>query len=164
MATTRKTSVKKTTKRAGAKGAGAKNAGTRTNGVSPSGGRRKKRKSADGAGRRQVNARATAKTFATSGQPNSESPRWTFFTNHAHVLICLWQDSTIVLRDIAQRVGITERAVQRIVQELEQAGFIERERVGRRNHYRVAKNKSLRHPIEEHCSVEELFAVILEKK
>jgi predicted Rossmann fold nucleotide-binding protein DprA/Smf involved in DNA uptake len=93
-----------------------------------------------------------------------ETPRWTFFTNHAHVLICLHQDSEAILREIAQRVGITERAVQRIVQELEQAGFVQRERVGRQNKYTVAKNMFLRHPIEEHCSVDELFAVILNEK
>ncbi len=88
--------------------------------------------------------------------------RWTFFSNHAHVLICLYQDSEMVLRNIASRVGITERAVQSIIQDLEDAGYLERERVGRCNHYHVIHNKHLRHPIEEHCTVDMLFDVILE--
>jgi predicted ArsR family transcriptional regulator len=78
------------------------------------------------------------------------------------VLICLYQDSQMVLRDIASRVGITERAVQRIIQDLEDAGYVQRERVGRCNHYHVIHNKHLRHPIEDHCTVDMLFDVILE--
>lgn len=93
---------------------------------------------------------------------SGDSTRWTFFSNHAHVLICLYQDSKMVLRDIANRVGITERAVQRIIQDLEDAGHVQRERVGRRNHYHVMHNKHLRHPIEAHCTVDMLFEVILE--
>ena len=111
---------------------------------------------------RATNGPARPRTAAP--ELESESPRWTFFTNHAHVLICLYQDSEAILREIATRVGITERAVQRIVQELEEAGFVKRDRVGRRNRYTVSHNKSLRHPIEEHCSVDELFAVILDKQ
>ena len=100
-----------------------------------------------------------------SARPKESEPaRWTFFSNHAHVLICLYQDSEMVLRDIASRVGITERAVQRIVQDLEDAGFVKRERVGRRNHYQVRHNMPLRHPIEEHCTVDMLFDVILQNK
>jgi len=91
----------------------------------------------------------------------SEPARWTFFSNHAHVLICLYQDSEMVLRELAQRVGITERSVQNIIQDLEEGGYIERERVGRRNRYHVIRNKSLRHPIEEHCTIDMLVDVIL---
>lgn len=68
----------------------------------------------------------------------------------------------MVLRNIANRVGITERAVQSIIQDLEDAGFVKRERVGRQNHYQVIHDKHLRHPIEEHCTVDMLFDVILE--
>lgn len=90
-----------------------------------------------------------------------EPARWTFFSNHAHVLICLYQDSEMVLRELAQRVGITERSVQNIIQDLEEGGYIERERVGRRNRYHVIHNKHLRHPIEEHCTIDMLVDVIL---
>ena len=96
-----------------------------------------------------------------SDRQSGESARWTFFSNHAHVLICLYEDSEMVLRELAIRVGITERSVQSIIQDLEDAGYIERERVGRRNRYHVIHNKHLRHPIEEHCTVDMLVEVIL---
>lgn len=88
-------------------------------------------------------------------------PDWTFLTNHAHVLFCLAQDSEIRLRDVADRVGITERAVQRIVTELENGTYITRQRNGRRNSYIVHKNLYLRHPIESHCSVSDLLDLIV---
>ncbi len=75
---------------------------------------------------------------------------WTFLTNHAHVLICLAADPEARLREIASAVGITERAVQRILTELEEAGYLEREREGRRNHYRLDRKLPLRHPLEAH--------------
>ncbi len=91
-------------------------------------------------------------------QPTQPLPAtWTFLTNHTHVLICLHRDPTIRLRDVAQAVGITERAVQRIVQELEEAGVITRERDGRRNTYQVDAQSLLRHPLEGHCSVGDLL-------
>lgn len=86
---------------------------------------------------------------------------WTFLTNHAHVLFCLAQDPEIRLRDVAERVGITERAVQRIVTELENGNYITRQRNGRRNSYIVHKDLALRHPIESHCSVSELLDLIV---
>ena len=85
---------------------------------------------------------------------------WTFLTNHAHVLLCLAQDPETRLRDVADRVGITERAVQRIVQDLEDGGFIQREKIGRRNRYAVRTNVPLRHPIERHRSVASLLSLI----
>lgn len=86
--------------------------------------------------------------------------RWTFLTNHSHVLILLAQNPSVVLREVASRVGITERAVQRIIADLERAGIIERERVGRQNHYRVRTNIPLRHPIEAHRTVGDLVGII----
>jgi DNA-binding transcriptional ArsR family regulator len=86
--------------------------------------------------------------------------RWTFLTNHSHVLILLAQNPTVVLREVAARVGITERAVQRIVADLEEAGVVERERVGRQNHYRVQTNIPLRHPIEAHRTIGDLVGII----
>jgi DNA-binding MarR family transcriptional regulator len=84
---------------------------------------------------------------------------WTYLTNHTHVLICLAQDSEMRLRDVAEKVGITERAVQRIVSELEEAGAITRVRDGRRNHYQVHLEARLRHPIEAHRTIRELIAL-----
>ena len=85
---------------------------------------------------------------------------WTFLTNHAHVLAVLHADPEKVLRQVAVEVGITERAVQRIIQDLEEGGFIERERVGRRNRYQIHKGQSLRHPIEAHRKIGDLLALI----
>ncbi|MGF1453116.1 MAG: helix-turn-helix transcriptional regulator [Opitutales bacterium] len=83
--------------------------------------------------------------------------RWTFLSNHAHVLICLNRQPDARLRDVAQRVGITERAVQRIVAELEDAGSLTREREGRRNRYRILGDTPLRHPLEAHRSIGDLL-------
>lgn len=84
---------------------------------------------------------------------------WTFLTNHAHVLICIARDPEIRVRDLADLVGITERAVMRIVGELEESGYLERQRDGRRNRYRVRDNLPLRHPIERHRTVSALLAL-----
>lgn len=86
--------------------------------------------------------------------------RWTFLTNHAHVLILLSKNSSLVLREVALQVGITERAVQRIILDLESEGYIERARVGRKNQYRILSNQALRHPIEAHRSIGELIALV----
>ena len=86
---------------------------------------------------------------------------WTFFTNHAHVLVCLAADGEMRLRDVAMRVGITERAVQRIVSELEDGGVLVRERDGRRNHYTIEYEKPLRHPIEAHRTVGDFLHLVL---
>jgi len=88
---------------------------------------------------------------------------WTFLTNHAHVLLCIAQDVEIRLRDLAAKVGITERAVQRIVSELEVTGYITRQRNGRRNRYQVHTQQPLRHTIEEHRSVKDLMQLILRR-
>jgi DNA-binding MarR family transcriptional regulator len=85
---------------------------------------------------------------------------WTFLTNHAHVLITLHAEPDLVLREVAVRVGITERAVQRIVQDLEDEGFIRREKIGRKNRYEVLSRKSLRHPIEAHRKIGDLLQLV----
>jgi DNA-binding MarR family transcriptional regulator len=90
---------------------------------------------------------------------STERPPWTFLTNHAHVLLCIARDPQARIRDIAGRVGITERAVQRIVAELEEAGYLSHEREGRRNTYRVRRNKPLRHPMERQNRVSALLAL-----
>lgn len=80
-------------------------------------------------------------------------PSWTFLTNHAHVLLCLARQPDMLLREVALAVGITERAVQKIVADLERGGVITRERQGRRNSYGINPRVHLRHPVEAHCTV-----------
>jgi DNA-binding MarR family transcriptional regulator len=87
---------------------------------------------------------------------------WTFLSNHAHVLLLIARDPEIRLRDVAEQVGITERAVQRIVADLEAGHYITRERSGRRNHYHVNDERPLRHPVEAHRTVRTLVALILD--
>ncbi len=85
---------------------------------------------------------------------------WTFMTNYAHVLICLGQNPELRLRDVAVRVGITERAVQRIVADLEAAGVLIRSREGRRNRYEIQGDTPLRHSLEAHRTVGDLLALV----
>lgn len=85
---------------------------------------------------------------------------WTFLTNHAHVLLCIARDPEARMREVANQVGITERAVQRIVAELEAAGYLVHERDGRRNRYEVRAAQPLRHPIEQHCRVAQLIKMV----
>lgn len=88
--------------------------------------------------------------------------RWTFLSNHSHVLLCIADDPDVRLRDVAVRVGITERAVQRIVAELEEEGYLSIEKVGRRNHYLVNRNLPLRHPLEDHLAIGALVRLVIE--
>lgn len=87
---------------------------------------------------------------------------WTFLSNHAHVLVCLAMDPDARLRDVAASVGITERAVQKIVSDLESAGVLERERSGRRNSYRLNLEAPLRHALESHRTVGVLLSLVLD--
>lgn len=98
--------------------------------------------------------------MSSRDDPPAAIPDWTFLSNHAHVLICLASGEDPVLREVAQQVGITERGVQRIVAELEEEGLVTRERVGRRNHYRLHLDRPLRHPLEAHCSVRALVELM----
>ena len=84
-------------------------------------------------------------------------PSWTFLTNHARVLLCLAGEPDLRLREAAERIGITERAVQRIVTDLEDAGVITRTREGRRNTYAVNSEARLRHPGDAHVTVGDLL-------
>lgn len=93
----------------------------------------------------------------------SEAASWTFLTNHAHVVLCMVEDPIARMRDIAERVGITERAVQRIVAELEAAGYVTHTRDGRRNRYQVHGNHPLRHPVEGHRNLDALVQLILDR-
>ncbi|HEX8914548.1 MAG TPA: MarR family transcriptional regulator [Humisphaera sp.] len=107
-----------------------------------------------------MNAR-TKSQAAPAAAVAPAQPTWTFLSNHAHVLLLIAGDPASKLRDVAMRVGITERAVQRIVADLEAANYLERERVGRRNHYRVHPELPLRHPIEARTEVGALLDLIL---
>lgn len=96
--------------------------------------------------------------------PRVETNGWSFFTNHAHVLLCLAEDPEMRLRDVGVMVGITERAVQKIISELEAGGVLERQRSGRRNVYQIHGELPLRHPVEAHCTVQGLIDFILTAK
>ncbi len=96
-------------------------------------------------------------------QKMARGPDWTFLSNHAHVLLCIAKEPEVRLRDVAGRVGITERAVQRIVADLEDGGYLSRAREGRRNRYEVHANRPLRHPVEAHREVSLLLGLILER-
>ncbi|WP_104177996.1 MarR family transcriptional regulator [Cryobacterium sp. Y50] len=85
---------------------------------------------------------------------------WTFLTNHAHVLLCVFQDPSMRLRDIAVEVGITERAAQRIIAELVADGYLTRQRDGRRNSYQLYPDLPLRHPLERHHHIGELLRAV----
>ena len=94
-------------------------------------------------------------------QAPSSANTWTFMTNHAHVLLCIAEHPRSRTRDLATRVGITERAVQRIIAELEAAGYLSHGREGRNNHYTVHTDLPLRHPVEQHCGVSALIEMTL---
>lgn len=93
-------------------------------------------------------------------QNTSPATSWTFLSNHGHVLLCIARDPNVRVREIAVAVGITERAVQRILSELEEAGVIARERQGRRTHYEINGDLPLRHPIEAEHSIGELMRLV----
>lgn len=107
--------------------------------------------------------RATPRSLAgaTKGGPrDGRAQVWTFLTNHSHVLVCLIEDPSTRLRDVADRIGITERAVQKIILDLETAKVLRRVREGRRNRYKVQLDLPLRHAVEAHCTIRELLAPI----
>ena len=85
---------------------------------------------------------------------------WTLFSNHGHVLFCLARDSEARLRDVATDVGITERAVQKIVRDLRDADMVSVTKIGRRNSYRIHKDISLRHDLESACTLKDLIRVV----
>jgi DNA-binding IclR family transcriptional regulator len=89
---------------------------------------------------------------------------WTFLTNHAHVLVVVARDPEARLRDIADRVGITERSAHAIVHDLVEAGYLRRERIGRRNRYRLEEALPLRHPVERGTRVADLLASVVEPR
>jgi len=88
------------------------------------------------------------------------SPKeWTFLSNHGHVMVALGRDPHARVRDIAVLVGITERAVQAILVDLEEEGYLTRERVGRRNQYQLHPDRAFRHPAEADRPVRDLLEI-----
>ena len=85
---------------------------------------------------------------------------WTLFSNHGHVLVCLARDSKARLRDVAVDVGITERAVQKIVRDLQDGGMVSVTKNGRRNNYRIHKKQNLRHDLEEHRTLRDFLSFV----
>lgn len=95
------------------------------------------------------------------GKPGST---WNFLTNHAHVLLCLVRSPDLLMREIASEVGITERAVQRIIADLRDEGYLSMHRDGRRNIYTMHTEQHLKHPIEAHRKVADLIRLIFPEK
>ena len=89
-----------------------------------------------------------------------DSKPWRFVTNHTQVLLCIARDPDARLRDIAETVGITERAVQRIVADLIESGFVTRERVGRRSRYRLNREARMRHPAQYEHEIGEMLDLL----
>lgn len=100
----------------------------------------------------------------TPGTVVEKESGWTFLSNHAHVLICLARNPGARLREIADNVGITERSAMRVITQLDEAGYLKRDKQGRRNHYTIALDATFRHPVEAHCTVEQLLEMVLTRE
>jgi DNA-binding MarR family transcriptional regulator len=85
---------------------------------------------------------------------------WTFLTSHTQVLLCLARYPEVRMRDVAETVGITERATQRILGDLVEAGYVERERVGRRNRYTINGVTAMRHTAQQEHEIGELLELL----
>lgn len=96
-------------------------------------------------------------TILQSEMKTELQPGFTFLTNHSHVLLLIAANPEMRMREIAASVGITERAVQRIIDELSASGYLQVTKDGRRNRYQVMTEKPLRHPVEGHCTIGELI-------
>ena len=89
-----------------------------------------------------------------------QTPTWSFLTNYARVLLCIADDPGLRLREIGDRVGVTERAAHRIVDELAAAGYISRARTGRRNRYSINREQPLRDSLVHEQSIGDLLALL----
>ncbi|SCF38486.1 DNA-binding transcriptional regulator, MarR family [Micromonospora viridifaciens] len=97
--------------------------------------------------------------MATTAGASGSGRNWTFLTNHGHVLLAIARNPTARLRDVADEVGVTERAAQAIVADLEAGGYLRRTRVGRRNEYTINPRGHFRHPAEADQQVGALLAL-----
>lgn len=100
------------------------------------------------------------RTPARRDEPTGDAPTWTFLTNHGHVLVCIAQNTDVRIAEIAQLVGIGERAAHRIVSDLVRDGYVIRAKDGRRNTYSVDFSQPLRHPLESDHTIGEIFRVL----
>jgi len=91
---------------------------------------------------------------------STKAEDWTFFSNNAHVLVCLSRAPQATTREIAGQVGITERAAQRIIKRLMDANVLRIEKIGRRNRYELNLDQQLRHPLESHRTIGEFIRLI----
>jgi len=91
--------------------------------------------------------------------PAATAPRWTFLTHHAHVLLAVARSPDARVHELATEVGVSERAVLSLLADLEEAGYLERTRVGRRTHYTVHPHRPFRHPATAAHEVDELLAI-----
>lgn len=87
--------------------------------------------------------------------------QWTFLSNYGHVLVTLARDPDARMRDVAEAVGITERAVQQIVRELVGQGYLNKEKLGRRNRYDVVRNAHLRHELESQITLGDFLELVV---
>ena len=90
----------------------------------------------------------------------AERPQWGFLSNHAHVLVCLYQDPDMRLNEISIRVGLTLRIVQKIIKDLTVEGVVSIEKIGRRNHYSINGAYPFRHELESHCNIGQLLRLV----
>ncbi len=90
----------------------------------------------------------------------SQDVTWTFLTNHAHVVLTLAANPEMTIRGLSLEVGITERAVQSILNDLVDSGYVGRERVGRQNRYQLLLDRPLRHHVEAHRSLGDLVRMV----
>ncbi len=106
---------------------------------------------------RSTTAGAAARSAKAADDPKKP---WTFLSNHGHVLVCIAQNPDIRISEIADLVGIGERATHRIVQDLVEGGYVVRTHVGRRNTYSVDFSRSFRHPLESDHAIGDVFRVL----
>jgi predicted ArsR family transcriptional regulator len=85
---------------------------------------------------------------------------WTFLTNHSQVLLCIARNQRMTAKEISEVVGITERAVQRLIRDLEESDYIMRVRVGRQNRYVINTEQPMRHPAQGGRPIGELLALL----
>ncbi len=96
----------------------------------------------------------------SSDKPSPNSKQWTFLTNHFHILVCLSRDPSCRIRDLSDQVGITQRAVQRILAELIEDKVLKARKEGRRNSYIINRKKRLRHSLESKHNIGELLEIL----
>lgn len=95
---------------------------------------------------------------------HTDSKPWRFVTNHTQVLLCISRDGNVRMRDVAERVGITERAAQRIIADLIEGGYVQRKTVGRRNHYSIDRRAKMRHPAQVNQEIGDLLDLLTDER